>query len=280
MPPDSTMPRRTPGRPRLAYRVDGDEGTPVLMVMGFGMRGVVWRPQVATLEQAHQVITFDHRGVGDSEADPGWPTMETLRDDALRVADAAGIDRFHLVGVSMGGMVAQHLALRAPQRLHSLSLVVTQAGGPLAWLPTPRGIARFLRVQRAKTPDARARAMERLLFTDRIGERVDAEAMRRRRADTSPPAPRATLLRQLHAIVRHRTHHRLHELQVPTLVVGARHDHLVRPSHSHHLAAAIDGARFVQIGSAGHGLIFEQADALNRELLGHLSAHEPHAGEP
>ena len=241
--------------------------------MGFGMRRVVWRHQVDGLRPHHPVLTYDHRGIGDSHPAAEWPTMDTLRDDLLRVVDDAGLGRFHLVGVSMGGMVAQHVALHAPDRVRSLSLVVSQGGGPLAWVPPVRGIARFLRVGRARNPHDRARAMERLLFTEGFRDRVAPEALEQRHRDTSSPAPPATLARQFWAIARHRALDDLAALSVPTLVVGADRDHLIRPSHSERLAATIPHARFVRIQQAGHGIIFEQADALNEELLRHLRAH-------
>mgnify|MGYP000052720408 CR=1 FL=1 len=263
----------TVSTPRLAYETHGTGGDPVLMIMGFGMRGLVWRPQVATLREHHRVITYDHRGVGASDAPGDWPSMHTLRDDALRLADELELDRFHVIGTSMGGMVAQHVALHAPDRVRSLSLVVSQGGGPLAWVPPVRGIARFLRVGRARNPHDRARAMERLLFTEGFRDRVAPEALEQRHRDTSSPAPPATLARQFWAIARHRALDDLAALSVPTLVVGADRDHLIRPSHSERLAATIPHARFVRIQQAGHGIIFEQADALNEELLRHLRAH-------
>src|SRR3954471_8301499 len=90
--------------PRLAYHVEGAAGPPVLLVMGFGMSGVVWRPQVGALRAEHRVAFYDHLGLGDSDPAPPRPTMATMAGDALRVLDALDWPSAHVVGVSMGGM--------------------------------------------------------------------------------------------------------------------------------------------------------------------------------
>ena len=118
--------RRTATRPRIAYDVHGDSGSNVLMIMGLGMRGDVWAPQITALQQAHRVATFDHRGLGGSESSdtPLW-TMKDMARDAARVMDDLGWERAHLVGVSMGGMVAQEVVARRPDLVSRLVLCGT-----------------------------------------------------------------------------------------------------------------------------------------------------------
>lgn len=267
----------TAGTPRLAWALHGAEGPPVLMVMGFGMAGVMWRNQIEGLRDRHRVATFDHRGIGDSDDDRRWYRMEDLADDALRVADALGWSTFHLVGVSMGGMVAQHVALKAPDRLRSLVLMVTQPGGPFAWLPPRTGLRTIAGLPRHRTAAARARALGGLLYTADAPDTVPAERMAQRARDMAAHAPaRPTVLRQLHAVVRHRTHDRLHAIRTPTLVVQAARDNLIDPRHSATLARRIPDARWLRIGPAAHGLIVEANDTVNAAIADHVGRHEPH----
>ena len=266
---------RTAGAPQLSFTVHGESGPRVLMVMGLGMRGVVWRPQFEDLRDDHQLITYDARGLGESDDAPGAWTMADLADDALRVADAAGWERFHLVGVSLGGMVSQHVALAAPERLHSLTLVVTQPGGRTSWLPPLRGIRHVLATARAQTVEARAAATDRLLFTKEFRSRVPPAKLAQRHADTvAVPSPPATVHRQVRAVMGHRLKPRLHEIAAPTLVVQAKHDVMIHPSHSETLAAGIPKARLVRVADAGHGLLVEQTEVLNRLIREHVAAHE------
>ena len=144
----------TPTAPRIAYTIHGTSGPPVLLVMGLGMRGVVWRPQVEVLERDHRLLTFDNRGIGESDDAPGPWRIPDMAEDALRVLDAARFSSAHVVGVSMGGMIAQELALRAPRRVRSLTLIVTPppgAGGP--WGPeAPSGSPAQRGTQRGWAP--------------------------------------------------------------------------------------------------------------------------------
>ncbi len=256
----------------LAWTSTGD-GSPVLLVMGFGMRGAVWRPVVQRLAPHHQTVTFDHRGIGESpELTAAW-TMASGAEDALSVLDAAGHQRAHIVGVSMGGMVAQELALLAPRRVASLSLVATSPGGPVHWLP-PRGSWRSLaRVATARSDDDRHRAMAEVLFPPGALERLSEVARKQRRDDVGPRQSPRTIRAQLRAVHRHDTRDRLGALAMPTLVVKPGRDRLVGPERSDQLAAAIPRARLVTLPDAGHGLILTSSDTLCDALLSHLAAH-------
>src|ERR687887_2097178 len=117
------------GRTHLHWQATGD-GEPVLLIMGLGLSGGAWWRTVPVLARRLQVITFDHRGVGRSRAFSPVYTTEAMADDAVAVLDAAGIDRAHVYGISLGGMVAQQLALRRPERVRALVLGATSPGGP------------------------------------------------------------------------------------------------------------------------------------------------------
>ncbi|MCA9537524.1 MAG: alpha/beta fold hydrolase, partial [Myxococcales bacterium] len=127
----------------LAYEVAGAAGSPVLLIMGFSVPGRAWSGQVPALAERHRVAWFDNRGVGNTQARPGWYSMRLLADDARRLLDHLDWPTAHIVGVSMGGMIAQELAVTVPDRVRSLTLIATHAGGVRARTPTWRGLMRF-----------------------------------------------------------------------------------------------------------------------------------------
>lgn len=251
--------------PRLRYWTAGRGRAPVLLIMGFGMQGRVWRPQIQDLGRDHRLAFYDHRGVGESErgAAKRW-RMEDMAGDALRVMDAAGWESAHVVGVSMGGMIAQHLALRAEARVRSMTLIATHEGGFVEAMPTPRGMRLFLDSFVARGPGEKVAALRELLYPPAFLETVDEAALAQRMRDqVGQPAPRPVLLAQLEAVWRHRAGPRLVGLEVPTLIVKPALDLLVRPSCSDQLQARMPHARLLELPDAGHGATFQSARTLN-----------------
>src|SRR5271168_4351769 len=108
------------------------QGAPVLLIMGLGYASAMWHRTRPVLAQWYRTIAFDNRGVGLSDVPPGPYSIATMASDAAAVLDAAGIASAHVFGVSMGGMIAQEFALQYPQRVRSLILGCTHAGGPQA----------------------------------------------------------------------------------------------------------------------------------------------------
>lgn len=263
--------QHTPGYPRIAYDSSSGPGPRLLLVMGFGMRGSVWKPQIDGLSPDHHLAWFDNRGIGESAAPDRLFTMRDLAQDALRVADALGWNTFHAVGVSLGGMVSQELALLAPERVQSLTLVATHAGGPLGLAPTAKGLNHWVRA--AFGPQSgRVRALTELLYTRSFLDGQDVEQLRNRmRAHVGTKPPVRTALLQLLAVMRHDTRRRLQQVKVPTLVVKPESDLLVRPFHSDVLHQAIPGARLITVPDAGHGVTFQGAHAVNEAIRTHVS---------
>lgn len=263
----------TENSPSIRYWSAGQTGPRVLLIMGFRMRGVVWEPQINVLKANHQVAWFDHRGVGESEVGPKkrW-TMTDMAHDAMAVMDALGWSSCHVVGVSMGGMVAQELALQATHRVLSLSLIVTHAGGvSRAKIPTMEGLRAFRKVGSTDL-EQRIEALKALLYPKAFLETVDQEALsaRMRQRIGMPPA-KETAQGQLHAILRHRTARRLKTLQLPTLIIKAGQDILIRPNASDRLHKLIPHSRLLEIPDAGHGVIYQGAARVNAALAEHFS---------
>jgi pimeloyl-ACP methyl ester carboxylesterase len=239
--------------------------------MGLGMRGEVWKPQIEALVDQCQLLYFDNRGVGASEEVGATLTMDDMASDATRVLDAAGWQEdVHLVGVSMGGMISQHLALLHQDRFASLTLIATHAGGPRTWLPPAKGLLGFLRVHLGPQ-DKRTDAMAQLLYPESFIQSCDADALHRRMNLQMGTRPNPqTLRRQLGAIRRHDTRLRLGQLKLPTLIVKPERDILVDPKNSERLLAGIPHASMLRIADGGHGVTFQCAKVLNSRLLEHF----------
>ncbi len=257
--------------PQLSFTQVGDTGPKVLLIMGYGMRGEVWKPQVDELSKQCQVAFFDNRGIGESERIAETISMLDMAKDALRVLDhLQWNDGVHLVGVSMGGMIAQELALYAQERIASLSLLATHAGGKIAIVPPPKGLFTALTMGLGPA-HKRQKRLAKLLYPESYLQSCDREQLQARmKLQMGKPAIRHTMRSQLAAIRAHDTRERLANLRIPTLIVKPEKDLLVRPSHSDDLHRRIVDSSLMRLPNAGHGLIFQSAKQLNQRLLEHF----------
>jgi pimeloyl-ACP methyl ester carboxylesterase len=242
---------------------------PVLMIMGLGASSRLWFRLLPWLTPERRVIVFDNRGTGSSAPVRGRLTMSGLADDAVTVLDAAGIERAHVIGASMGGMIAQHLALDHRDRVQSLVLACTTAGGRNGappWRLLASAAVRPLLGSRRSFPlvaPALYAASTLRDHPDRVSEDLD-----RRMADSTSPL---TLYAQLGAIVLHDTRARLSELaDVPTLVVHGLEDSLVPPARGRELAALIPGAQLELIPACGHLLTTDAEEQTAGAIRAHL----------
>jgi len=261
---------------RIAYEVEGG-GSPVLLIQGVGVAGAGWQPQVRALCDRHRVASFDNRGLGASVPLVGAITIERLAGDALALMDALAFERAHVVGHSMGGVIAQELALRAPERVLSLSLLCTFARGKDAVALSPWIVWTGMRTR------VGTRRMRRHAFLDMIMpaaslRSADRDALAaelaaifgRDLADQPPVA-----MKQLSATGRHDASSRLAALaSIPTLVVSGAHDRIAPPTTGRRLAELIPGARYVEIEDGAHAVVISGAERVNALLIEHLDAVE------
>jgi 3-oxoadipate enol-lactonase len=234
-------------------------GEPVLLIMGLGLSGGAWWRTVPVLSRSLRVITFDNRGVGRSPSRYPRYTTEAMADDAVAVLDAAGVERAHVYGFSLGGMVAQQLALRHAGRVRSLVLGATHPGGPRMIRPGAETIA-FFRRRAGMTAEDAARASVPFNYGPRCrSEHADriAEDIRRRLAH---PFPERAYRAQLVAAGLHNCYRRVRRLEVPTLVVHGRQDQIVPVANGELLAERIPGARLRVLEDAGHLYSTEQPE--------------------
>jgi pimeloyl-ACP methyl ester carboxylesterase len=259
---------------RLAYWRAGS-GPAVLLIQGAGAVGSVWGPQTDALSTAYTTVVLDNRGIGGSQILAGGLSIEAMAEDAIAIADAAGLDRFHLVAHSMGGLIAQEVALRVSDRVRSLSLLCTFARGRQATRVTPDMIVIGLRT-RIGTRAARRKAFLELvvpaeLLSARGADAIGAEMNQLFQRDLADQPP--IIMKQLGAMRRYDASARLAKLAaVPTLVVSGALDRIAPPAFGRELAAAIPGARFLEVAGAAHSLPIHQAPAVNALLTEHFGS--------
>jgi len=256
-------------------------GTPLVLVQGAGVIGEGWRPQIDALRASHAIVALDNRGIGGSTYRASALTIEDMAADVLAIADAEGFDRFHLAGHSIGGLIAQEIALRARPRMLGLALLCTFERGGQASRLTPAIIWKGLRT-RIGTRAMRRQAFMELVMPGGYLAGVDREALASRLATlfghdlADQPA---IVMKQLGAASRFDASGRLEDLAgVPTLVLSARHDAIARPEYGRALAARIPGARYVEIADGGHAVTIQCAREVNALLAEHLAlAPQPSA---
>ncbi len=249
------------------------EGPPLLLIQGMGASSAHWGEAfVRELEHDFELILYDHRGVGRSGPPTGDITIAGLAADALALLDALGIERAHLLGFSMGGMVAQEIALSAPQRVPALVLASTSAGGTQS-KPTGADVVQAL------TSAALSGDRERLLRTG-FGLVVSAPyaAVAENYATFAQvarehPASIQILLEQQAAVVAHDTYGRLRTLDVPTLVIHGSEDRMLSAINGDLIASMVPGARFEPLEGVGHLVYWEQPERTARLVREHAAAH-------
>jgi 3-oxoadipate enol-lactonase len=238
------------GRTHLHWESTG-RGAPVLLIMGLGLSGGAWWRTVPVLARRLRVITFDNRGVGRSPAFSYAYTTDAMADDAVTVLDAAGVERAHVYGISLGGMVAQALALRHPDRVRSLVLGATSPGGPRAVRPSAE-VTAFFRRRLGMAPERAARESIPINY----GERCRAEHFERIEEDVaqrlSHPFSERAYRAQIFAAAWHNAYGSLARITAPTLVVHGALDRVIPAGNARLLAGRIPGARLRLLEHAGH----------------------------
>jgi pimeloyl-ACP methyl ester carboxylesterase len=242
---------------KIAWESHGT-GAPVLLVQGLGYARWGWDPVVPGLAEHFRVLTFDNRGIGESDKPAGPYTAREMAEDALQVLDEAGLERAHVVGSSLGGMIAQEVAAAAPDRVDKLVLCSTTPGGPDG-LPMPEVTVRLIAEAPALAPqDALRRFVENAVSVDAPSELVD-EIYARRLAN--PPDPAGW---QAQAAAGTTFPGVDGSITAPTLIVHGTDDNVVDFRNAELLAARIPGARVELVPGGGHLFFWEQPDTFVR----------------
>lgn len=251
---------------RIHYREIGEEGPWVVMIQGLSLSGRFWfdAPQ-RVAERGARVLWIDNRGTGQSDRARRLYSMRTLAADVLTMMDDAGADRATVVGISMGGMIAQQLAVQHPERVEALVLLATTPGLPHGHLPALRTLLDF-----ARLPFARGRAASavaaRLLLPPAERHRWDELFARWPEAFLADPQHAPTFFHQLGAVALHSVGRHLGRVTVPTIVVTGSHDVLVDPRNSQVIARLLPGAELEVLEGVGHAIPAQDPEVVLRAL--------------
>ena len=240
---------------KIAWKRHG-QGPTLLLIQGLGYARWGWEPVVEPLARSFEVLVFDNRGIGGSDAPPGPYTAAQLGADAVQVLDEAGVERAHVAGTSLGGMVAQELVLAHPERVDRLVLSCTTPGGPKAFPMPQRTVDLMLAqatlreyVENALEPDVRPEIVDRILaHRERTAQPFEAWAA------------------QAAAGVAFDAYDRLGAVAAPTLVQHGDGDVVVDPRNADLLATAIPGARVSIFPGCGHLYFWQEPERFVREL--------------
>lgn len=257
------------GRPVYVER--RGQGDPLLLIQGMAGSHQLWGERfLDRLATRFAVITFDHRGIGSSADVPGPMTTADLAADALGVLDALAVPTAHVLGISLGGMVAQRVVLAAPDRVRGLVLGCTYAGGPGSTLSAP-GPMRMLAGYQSGNVDTALQAAYAANLSPAF--RADpAHYAPFRAAALAVPAPIHVILRQLQAAYRHSAAAELSAVGSPTLVVHGQADEMLDPANGAQVAALIPGARLHPLDEVGHLFWWERPDKSADLVLTHLES--------
>ncbi len=261
------------GDVKLYYEVRGS-GEPLLMVMGLGSSSATWNPVLVNgLSRHFQTIVYDNRGTGQSDK-PAIPySLEMFANDAIALLDALKIDRCHVFGVSMGGMIAQELALGHASRLQTLTLGCTTCGGKNA-VPPPAESLKILTAPREGASDEEIiRRSWPLAYPKEFIEQHRAELEAAIPRLLAHPTPPSAYKRHLEATYGLKTYDRLPSIKTPTLVITGAGDVLIPARNSEIIAGRIPGARYHVMAGAGHAFFNQCPEEFMQVFVPFVQAH-------
>ncbi len=240
------------------HHLRAGEGEPLLLIQGMSATHLAWgRPFLDELERSFEVIVFDNRGMGLSGQAELPFTIADLAADTAGLLDALELETAHVVGISMGGMIAQELALAHPDRIRSLTIGASYCGGPEATLMAPEDLQMLGTAYASGVPEQVFRAMWEINLSPNF-RADDSRFAAFTEMGSALPAPQPVVLQQMRACATHDTHQRLGQIALPTLVIHGDADRLLGYSNGRQIAAAIPGSRLETLEEVGHMFWWEQ----------------------
>lgn len=266
------MPLAKAGQIELSYERAGD-GPPLLLIMGMSGTQHHWGPRVLEeLRRDFDVIVYDHRDAGESTRTGAPFTIADLAEDAAGLLAALEIDAAHVMGISMGGMVAQELALGHPERVRALTLGCTYCGGPGSSLTSEET---FGRLAEAMTSGDRRRPI-RAAWEANVSATFAADEDEWERflaTGMKYGLPVAAIMEQLRAIAGHDTSARLGELAAPILVIHGTDDLMLPVQNGRMIAGLVPGSKLEILDGIGHMFFLEQPERTAELVREHAAAH-------
>ncbi len=267
------MPRAEVNGIQVYYEIHG-EGPNLALIEGLGYDCWMWYRQIPDFAAHFRLLVYDNRGVGRSDAPPGPYSHEENASDLAALLDHLGWVRTHVLGVSMGGFIAQQFALRHPERVNRLVLAATGFGGPNMSPVPPEAVA-------AMTPDSSWSAEERIrrampiAFSARSWTETHREEFDHIvRLRLEYPQPPHGAIAQLMAGVTFNVEAKLGKIAAPTLVLAGDEDHVVPPRNAQLLAGALPNGRLDMLEGCGHVLNIECPERFNRAVIHFLLAED------
>lgn len=253
----------------MNYELKG-RGQPVILLSGMGADLTMWSTQVPHLASSFLVVTYDHRGSGKTDAPDAAYSIGGMADDCCGLMDQLGVDRAHLVGVSLGGMVAQAMAARSPSRVSSLVLGATGARLSPRHANLLSGMIRAAKEGRSREDIAREEMPwvlpERYLRDDRV-----AEAVAKARSRRAGAQPLHAMVRQAEAMLGYDGRGLLPLIKCPTMVIAGSKDLLVPAESAAELSGGIEGSELRTI-EAAHEMVADDAMGFGQLVMGFLSS--------
>ena len=266
------MPKASVNGINISYGITG-HGEPLVLIMGFAGPKLGWIFQNCFFRKHYQVITFDNRGVWRTDKPDGPYSIEMMVDDTVGLMDHLGITKAHIVGVSMGGMIAQELAINYPERVQKLVLGCTYASKDETGGLTPEYYKGIGFDKGSSNDELKKVAMGRLLtavfslsFSNRLYRALITILAKLYPLLLSTKGVRA----QYEATLEHNALDRLHDIKAQTLVIAGTQDRLIRPGSSETIAERIPNAKLIKVKDGSHSFFIEKKGRFNREVLAFL----------
>jgi pimeloyl-ACP methyl ester carboxylesterase len=255
------------GDTSIHYSVRGDGRDTVLLVMGLGGRASDWGERFPqALGSRYRVVTFDNRGTGSSSKPDAAFTLQDMARDAVAVLDAVSAEKAHVVGLSMGGMIAQLLGLHHEERVGRLALVATHFGGPDLVPPSPEVASVLAPPPGTSAEEAMRRAMHLITapgFAEKNPEAIEELV----RLAAAQPTRKAMFIAQFQAILGSDRSEAVRRIRAPVVVIHGDSDPLIPVENGRRLAARIPGARLEILEGCGHMPMWEQPDPLSEKVI-------------
>jgi len=259
------MPLAKLGDININYRMEG-EGEPLVMIMGFSSPMIGWFYQVPFFRKHYRVVTFDNRGIGKSSKPQGPYSTRMMADDTVHLMDHLDIEKANIMGASMGGMIAQELAINHPERATKLVLACTYA-----CQDETSGSTSEMAKLALLPPEKMTSAMIGLAFNKPL-YRFTFGLLGRVRSVFTAALDTMGIEGQREACLNHNTLERLHLITASTLVLVGTGDRLIKPVSSEVIAGRIPGARLIKVEGGSHTFMVEMRDTFNREVQNFLTS--------
>ena len=259
-------------RVRTYYEEQGS-GEPVVLIGGLSSTFETWGRLADLLSERYRVIRPDNRGSGRTEvaSDDRDRSMQAFAGDVLQLLDGLGLDRVHLVGASMGGMIVQQFAVTWPERLLSLTIACSHCGGGAAVAASEDTVRKLVAASSGGSSEAVRAGLEVVAHPESFTLRRDALDYYQWTKETWPH-PAEEIQRRMAAIAKYDVSEAIRALRVPTLVITGAQDILMPVENSRRIAERIPGSRLALIEGGAHIFFLEQADAMARELMAHFES--------